>query len=126
MEARSDVTISRLYLRFLEDAMKIYGDNTIQVVFWQFEKDNRLMRSEIYLHPDLFVQALQSIFGVGTSLVARTIIVRLKQMIPDFESSDLMEALRRLRRYLNETSNPDNMEFVDVAVTNLSQEQKLH
>jgi hypothetical protein len=106
MEARSDVTISRLYLRYLEDAMKIYGATASQVVFWRFEKDTGLMRSEIYLHPERFVQALQSIFGVGYSLIAKVIISRFKQMIPGFESSDLLEALRRLRRYLNETSNP--------------------
>lgn len=89
--------------------MKIYGETAIQVVYWKFENDTGLARSKIYLHPDQFVQALHSIFGGETNIVARTMIAAFKRVIPHFEPSDLGEALMGLRRHVKEISITDRM-----------------
>jgi len=50
-----------------------YGEGVRQVLFWKFQDVTGLQVSDIPIKPQLFVECIQRIFGVGARSIERTI-----------------------------------------------------
>ncbi len=96
-----------LFLRYLDEALDIYGSSVKQLVYWKFEKTHHLSRNEIYAHPEQFVETIRIIFGTGMSSIEKDMVRKIERDsgLTNLDTDNLVDALRQLKSALSIGTN---------------------
>ena len=86
----------------LESALKPFGDNFSNIVYWNLKERRGISKEEAIDHPEELVNCLQEIFGSGSKLIELRISLELKNKfnLSDGEVVSCSKALRSARRHL--------------------------
>ena len=84
------------FLCSIDKGLDAFGANVRIVVYHELERRHGLKREDIPRKPDLFVETIENLFGVGTAAVSRAIRreLEISSGIKDLGGGDLLYALR--------------------------------
>jgi len=60
-------------LECLDKGLSSIGESSRQALYWHIEHTYGVKRDDIPLHPDKFQASLESLFGVGSKILVRSI-----------------------------------------------------
>ena len=67
-------------IKCIDEGLQVLGESTKHVIYHCLEKDFRLKKEEIREHPEMFEQAITSIFGEeGSKIIEELIVQKIAQ-----------------------------------------------
>jgi hypothetical protein len=85
-----------IFLSSIDRGLDAFGANVHTVVYFQLRSWFGISREDIPAKPELFVQTIDKLFGVGAGVVALAICTELEKRfgIDRLREKDLLKALR--------------------------------
>ena len=89
-----------IFFDHLDRALDSFGATFKSVVYFNFCQEHKLAKKDIALHPDLFVQTIDKLFGVSSGCVKSIIGREMREASPlDLGKCDTAELLRKVSHY---------------------------
>ena len=84
------------FLAALDRGLNVFGENVHTVVYFELKRSFGITRDEIPAKPDLFLKAVEKVFGVGSVAVFRSILRELEASsgIQGLSRKDPLNAMR--------------------------------
>jgi hypothetical protein len=85
-------------LECIDDALGVLGENAKFTLYWKLLVIGNLDKSGIVQHPELFINALEKTFGLGSWAIVREIALKLKSRFKlKSDSEDISVVIRAIR-----------------------------
>lgn len=91
----------QLFLEAVDEGLLILGESSRKAIFFHLQNTYSLTREDIPSKPEVFVEGLRRIFGVGAKVIEESIVrslyIKLGIKYNEKKNADLLDYLNDLR-----------------------------